>query len=149
MKINKEHFKSIVKECLVEILSEGINAAGATNKPTQKTQQPQQQSYVRNPSVDAIKYSPSQPKINSSELKKKIASVAGGDPIMASNFEDTARSTLPKMLNNDRHGVGIINENMGREEMIVAQSSIEDLFGRDESQKWAALAFSANPTKNH
>lgn len=142
MKLTKSDLKQIVKECLVEILSEGLGSVNAA---------PLQQSInSRLPNTQSI-YSE---KTRSNPVQKKptphlheaVKREAAGNKMMELILADTAASTLPKMLEGDRKGVqpavggGVV-------EQVVAAASPEDIFGEDVASKWASLAFADSSPK--
>jgi hypothetical protein len=135
MKISKSILKSLIKECLIEILAEGLGAEAlveATSKPKQgvfrETARPHTKSQTpqRNPALDHI-----------------IQREAGQNDIMRSILEDTAQRSLPQMMAND-HGdqvmptVGSQNR-PGLTEHVKA--SPEDVFGSETVDRWNTLAF--------
>lgn len=131
-KLTKNQLKSIVKECLVEILSEGLaqtndvmvetsnRRSPASNKNTSGTSK-------RKTVVDQTAF------INSTQ--KRAASITD-DPIMQSILADTARTTLQEQAQADRgHG-------MPMQETAAPGKNIEELpIFAEGAQNWAALAF--------
>ena len=140
MKISKSELKSIVKECLVEILQEGLGSSnfGSTNLKTFPVGRSSFSENARNFPQDNRKASP--------QLKDAIRREAGGNKIMESIFADTAASTLPKMLNSDSRSAPVQAPG-GLVEQVVASTSPEDLFGDEIASKWADLAFMQSSLK--
>lgn len=136
MKLTKADLKSLVKECLAEILSEGLGA-GVVSK-----EQPRE--LLKHNQFESRKPSPRP--IPTAHLKEAIKREAGGNKVMESILADTAASTLPKFLQNDgkMHQPSVGG---GLAENVVAASTPEDLFGDDVTSKWASLAFMDSPTK--
>lgn len=128
MKLTKSDLKAVVKECLVELLSEGI---GGVSVQRQQPPQPRPQQAKR--SFDPRLDSPATPP------QKKVST---GNPIFDDILEDTARNTLPNMLKAEGSKQLPVT---GRAEMLVESSTPEELFGDEAASKWAALAFSAAP----
>ena len=138
MSLTRGQLKSIVKECLLEILSEGI---GTT---------PMLENKSRLPMTNTTKFSQSKvptlkPKIPSASLKETVRREAGGDPILESILADTAEKTLPSMLENDRARVPVPAG--GVAERLVASHDPSELFGEDATSKWADLAFMSSSKK--
>ena len=77
-KITRQTLKKVVKECLIEILSEGISSNSFSS------------SDITVPRNVERKPSPA--------LVQAIRSESKRNPIMADIFADTARTTLPQML---------------------------------------------------
>lgn len=141
MKINKEQFKSIVKECLLEILNEGLNVQAQSPKPkldeTSRRQKPS----------DLISYSKQQPQQSLKKIKEQASAIAGGDPIMASIFADTAQTTLPQMLQNEGNPRATMIESNDPTDRLVAAANPIDIFGEEAADKWSTLAFAPSSNK--
>lgn len=148
MKITKTELKSIVKECLVEILSEGLGSEliSSSNIP-QKRPMTNQAPFFEN---GKRQQSPahSQPRRAAPELREAIRREAGGNKVMESILADTAASTLPNMLQNEGRSPVPGGARGGMAEQIVASVNPEDLFGEDATSKWANLAFMDSPQRN-
>ena len=130
-KLTKNQLKSIVKECLVEILSEGLATSSDIVLKTRS-----QTSKKR-----TLKDSGPKRNIRNSEnfnkaAERKAASLTS-DPIMQSILADTARTTLQEQAQADkRAGVNV-------SETAQPGKNIEDIpIFAEGSQNWAALAFS-------
>ena len=136
----------IVKECLVEILEEGI---GETEKRISESSNrrvehapPKRSKSLDNISWDSQESGNNRVKNNNFEKNiKKVANEMTSDPILSSILADTAKTTLQEQV--ERHGPGggmqpgIQGDSAAR---AVASSNPEDLFS-EASQNWAALAF--------
>lgn len=143
MKLTKSDLKSIVKECLVEILNEGLggslfqNTGLSSTRPTTATTVSKSLSdSVRRPSIKTTPH-----------LREAITREAGGNKVMESILADTAASTLPKFLQAGDGRSPMPAVGGGIVEQVVAQTNPEDLFGEDATSKWASLAFMDSPTK--
>ena len=150
MKVSREQLKLLIKECLVELLSEGLGSV-----PTSHVQP----RFSGGTSIDESKrvgkkkYDPlldtplSGGRKPSNVLKAAIEESAGGNKLMAAIFADTAVTTLSEQA---RHGhtEAIPEEGVGR---IVQQEKFEgtpeQVFGEEAASKWANLAF-ATPGPN-
>ena len=148
MKITKTELKSIVKECLVEILSEGLgDGLGLTNQNiSQKTTLPNQSSVYENSNVHQtpMQLTPRRPP---PQLREAIKREAGGNKVMESILADTAASTLQKMIQNEGRPP-VPSSAGGLAEHVVASTNPEELFGDEASSKWAALAFMDSPQRS-
>ena len=162
MKMNKKVFKSIVKECLVEILAEGlypqegdirekkadlresiqkrsIMGLGKMNKTQQQNVQKRQQ--TAGSYLDKVSFGEGRQEINP-EFKEKASNLISKvtkDPIMSEIFADTAASTLQEQ----REGNGatqITSRPADQAARIVSESDPAELFG-GSAGKWADLAF--------
>lgn len=141
-KVNRSMLKSIVKECLVEILAEGINGGDVeelnesfsitkpqkTFKETMKqTQKPQKQKVVNE---------------RFEQSAQKIISQATTDPVMAELLADTAKTTLQEQNGADRPNQFTAKPTDSYSK-IANESDPMELFG-GASSNWASLAFSDN-----
>jgi hypothetical protein len=117
-KITKSQLKKIVKECLVEILNEGLSGALVSSEV--------ETTVPKNVSERAQKRP-------SDALATAIKAEARGNPVMAQIFADTAKNSLPKMLSERSDSISDQEQFYG---------TPEEAFGEDVSSKWANLAFS-------
>lgn len=145
MAISKSQLKSIIKECLIEILSEGMGQTSvqlaerlhkSSNKPLPAV--------ATKSAVLQQNAAKTRMQASSNALREAIKRESGGDKIMADILADTAANSLPAMLENDRSKAHL--PPTGTVERIVASATPDQLFGEDAASKWAALAFS-DPTK--
>ena len=160
MKLDKKVFKNIVKECLVEILAEGIypqegssrdrkadlkesiqkkSIRGIHSGRTRETREARQSSRDY---LDKVSYgsgSQQNSENNRSDRTSQLISKVTKDPIMSEIFADTAASTLKEQ----REGTGRTQtptKPADTAARIVADSDPTDLFGASAG-KWADLAF--------
>lgn len=131
-KLTKNQLKSIVKECLVEILSEGLASSGdimvesTTKKPT-RTNRAASKKTQRNPALDEVKFN---------TAAEQRAAALTDDPIMRSILADTAKSTLQEQAQADR------GRGASMQETAPTGKNIEDIpIFAEGAQNWAALAF--------
>ena len=145
-KLSRGQLKSIVKECLVEILSEGISAAASEPvSRKRKTTSLHERRRVNEPrlsrpALDMIKFGvpkeppPTNPSRNGG-FDNAISSAVGAltdDPMMAAIFSDTATGTLQEQLSAD---VG-----PGAQLTVEHVADPISTFG-DAAANWATLAF--------
>lgn len=145
MAISKSQLKSIVKECLIEILSEGMGQT--SGQISERLYKNANKSLPANTASSAIlqqNIAKKRMQLSSSSLKEAIKRESGGDKIMADILADTAANSLPTMLENDRAKAPL--PPAGTVERLVASATPDQLFGEDAASKWAALAF-ADPIK--
>ena len=157
-KLSRNELKSIVKECLVEILSEGISASNQKSRlyesrppisskarTKRSTANPSRRSldsivYGGNPQADSRKVENS----NFSENIKSTVNSLTSDPTLASIFEDTARTTLQEQLNVDSGHVSHDAATYAQGDAAAKAASAADpmdLFA-GAADKWSSLAFS-------
>ena len=138
-KVNRSMLKNIVKECLVEILAEGLSdgnieelnesfSSSRSLKKTMSTNKRQEQQKVPNQSFE--------------ENTRKIISQATSDPIMADILSDTAKTTLQEQNTADRPN-RFTAKPTDTFSQIASESDPMEMFG-GASNNWAALAFSDN-----
>ncbi|NBP00716.1 MAG: hypothetical protein EBU90_11410 [Proteobacteria bacterium] len=138
MGITKGQLKAIVKECLVEILAEGIGSSNKSSIQESSTKTQKMQEKVVSPRRgEHVKYSKT--------IAETIKRESNGNSVMESIFADTAANTLPIMLNESQHAQPLAPASSI--EGAVARSTPEQLFGNDVASKWAELAFSETPKK--
>ena len=151
MKTSRQELKEIVKECLLEILSEGLGSQRVPTteilaRPRQQSKAPPQQSQRVHPLDEPV----GRGRVATQALREAIKREAGGNPIMEAIFADTARTTLPKMMGGGDTQIGSSTPSMGATPGAIGQTeqfngTPEDVFG-DASSRWANLAFNAGPT---
>ena len=133
-KMTRNNLKSLVKECLFEILLEAsgdgaeklLEAKKVTNKKTARRGRP---------ALDNIRMGGQKP----AKVSKKPVDVSSitADPVMAAIFQDTAATTLVEQAAAER---GKPQKAADAAAHIVANNDPSDLFG-ESSKNWAALAF--------
>ena len=161
MKLDKKVFKSIVKECLVEILAEGlypqegdthqkktdlresiqkksIRGAGRSTSQKNTTQRNLQ---TKGSYLDKVNYAPDSKNLQSNinEKASNLISKVTKDPIMSEIFADTAASTLQEQRESGSR-TSMPTKPADTAAKIVAESDPTDLFGASAG-KWADLAF--------
>lgn len=159
MKLSRNDLKTLVKECLVEILNEGLgevqNAAPPPRGPIQDSPRrapmvgegKRRPHYNNNPALD-------QPAIQANAaLSEAVRMESHGNPMMADILADTAATTYQSI--GSTLGVGGSNPVMAQGslpmsgvERLVRDHAPEELFGSEMTSKWADLAFIDSP-KNH
>jgi hypothetical protein len=133
-KLLRSELKSIVKECLVEILSEGIKNQNVDEENTYNKNR-----IKENKNNNFLKSNKRKKSLLRS--KKAINTNLTEDPILNEMLADTASSTLAEQIEAESRGGILISKQGDQAAKIVDQSNPEDLF-REESDKWASLAFS-------
>ena len=161
MKLDKKVFKSLVKECLVEILAEGlypqegdirekkadlkesiqkrsIAGLGRMNEAQQRNVQKNMQtpgSYLDRVSFGSSSESSAPVIEKTSNLISKVTK----DPIMSEIFADTALSTLQEQRESGSR-THVPTKPADQAARIVAETDPSELFG-GSAGKWADLAF--------
>lgn len=137
-KVSKSLLKEIVKECLVEILAEGITGGDVKSLK----ENVENVSYSQSKNIQKMLPPKSRKKVSNKKFKentKKVISATTKDPVMAALLEDTANTTLQEQNSADgpANFAGKPTDNASK---IVSQSDPSELFG-EASNNWAHLAF--------
>jgi hypothetical protein len=135
-KVTRGDLKGIVKECLIEILAEGLLADG-TSQMVETPSRPKK----KRPSPKRRK----RPQVEHNHVIQEAVAGLTDDPLMADIFSDTAMGTLQDQLAAESRGSAAGGDFASHQASV---SEPDDLFG-DASEKWAALAFpSTGPNKS-
>jgi hypothetical protein len=145
-KMNREDLKTLIKECLVEILTEGSSRPQPRPRVNESPVRAVVQDIPRRKTIGGMsldrpaipRQQTSQPapaRAVASESIKRITS----DPMMASIFADTAATTLQEQIQAENMRPGTAADPFAA---AAARIDPTDAFG-DAAQNWAALAFSA------
>ena len=143
-KLSKTALKGLIKECLIEILAEGL--VGQTKTPAQTLKESlslvSKEKPLRNNSKPRTEAPRMQSKRSNKNIENKISSVTS-DPILAEMLADTAQTTLQEQVAADNNrNIQSIGRHGDEAAQIAESSNPEDLFGEEASSKWASLAFS-------
>ena len=141
-KLSKNALKDIVKECLVEILAEGISS----NNTSSLTEAFNNHSSIDRAKSKNLKNILPPKKVPNERFEKNISNIIAkttSDPVMTEIFADTATSTLQEQNSADSAKGKFVARSTDEVTNIVAQSNPEDLFGGEASSNWAKLAFSS------
>lgn len=168
MKLNKSILKEIVKECLVEILAEGIVGANSRHSLQKKvalnesinahsnnilkqrslggaaTTESYGQKNKRPGYLDSISFNQSeavQPnKQYENKINNTVANLAPQNKVMQDIFSDTANTTLMEQAGAEGRKGAMSSRPADQAAQIVSENNPDELFG-EASQKWASLAF--------
>ncbi len=143
MKMSREALKELVKECLMELLTEGLGnvakprsqrsqIAGIAEQRSRRPQGPQRQAFDARLDTPVSQGRAGSGNQQAMMLKEAIKRESGGNPVMAAIFADTAAS--PDFLAGDRAASSITQH----EQFAGAP---EEVFGEDTASRWAHLAF--------
>jgi len=164
--MSKNALKAIIKECLIEILSEGLGDVSAlaarSPAPGRFPNSGVVESRIRGAQVQGQRqkagFDPrldtpmSGNRIPSAALKQAVKEGSNGNPILAEMLADTAMTTLPEQLSHgDRPGApsegtgGPVSRNSAPIQQEQFSGNPDEIFGGG-SGRWADLAFQ-EPTK--
>ena len=161
-KLTRTDLKEIVKECLIEILDEGIRGStanesqmmrydvseGASRRPEQRKRS---RSKTSHPALDSISYGTRKGRQVNEKFDSAVNNVTSAltdDPIMAELFKDTARTTLQEQMSSEGASpmVNSMQHTQGMDQAARTMADTEDVSGLfGNAGKWADLAF-ASPT---
>lgn len=145
-KVSRSLLKDLVKECLVEILAEGLANPGVTTETkTARPARPRQKNYPkRKHPTDFMEVNTGKTRQPIQEnIRNRIEAAAGGNDVMRDILADTAQNTLPTMVAADsRNTAGDAQRQVHGDAAtkVMAGADPMDLF--EGSSNWAALAFS-------
>ena len=163
-KITRSGLKAVVKECLVEILSEGLNTPDSSTISEGKRKisgkYSQERSKVqgnenRRPSLDHVRFDSTRGNAKGNknlDLDRNIKNTVSqmtSDDVLSSILEDTARTTLQEQISAESGGRGLSSASQRQGDAAskaMASADPLNVFG-DASSKWADLAFS-DPVNN-
>lgn len=156
MKMTREQLKAFVKECLLELLSEGLGDVShlSARRESISTRAPisgvvESRNRVRrasdyDPRFDTPVGTGRRP---TDALKAAVKENAQGNPVMESIFADTARTTLASQLAHGDIGTpspgagGSGGAPQGPVQQEQFSGSPEQVFGEESVSRWANLAF--------
>ena len=147
-KLSKGVLKEIVKECLIEILAEGLVSKNKYDDKSVKTLKENMldasraKSSKKRPSyLDSINFE----KRGGEKVKNKkldeIASSVTKDPILSEMLMDTAHTTLQEQIAAEGSKQFVGSGQGDKAQKVVEANNPEDLFGGEAANKWASLAF--------
>lgn len=156
--MTRGELKSIVKECLIEILNEGINITNSQQAqlpaviPEQRIRQQQAPKSTRHSPLDE-----KAPVRQNTQLQSNIntaVKIMSDDPLMQGIFADTIATVQKQNASGHGQGAGLMSGRMTTESVaamnsiqppadraaaVVANTAIDELF--EGSDRWAKLAF--------
>ena len=153
-KLSRSMLKGIVKECLLEILSEGITTSKvqlsesivrkkiATPQPGLFSSKPKQKRKT-NPALDNTSYTNYREKIVEQRRTTTVNALTD-DPILSEIFRDTMDTTLQEQLGNATPA-----SSQPGPEIRTKNNDISEVgMFNDAANNWAALAFTEKKQSN-
>ena len=145
-KVSKTNLKNAVRECLIEILEEGLTGHKDTNKRKSLMRENTGRLAVKKENSDTAYSSPS-PEDHLERIAES-AKLMTDDPILCGIFADTARTTLQEQVQAESgKGSALAASRGDRAAVESLKSDPGDLFGADAANKWASLAFADSNKK--
>ena len=137
-KMSRNQLKSLIKECLVEVLIEGLNTSSSESflqeVKTKKISPKRKTTASRTrPALDNVRFDQ---RVNES------VNACTNDPILGNILADTARTTLQEQITEEGKSSHLHQVSMNGDPAAQAASSGDpvDMFG-EAANNWAALAF--------
>ena len=155
-KVSRDLLKGLVKECLVEILSEGLASETTQTVETinEASSRKTRNKPTRRAAPDLISMAPKkQAPRPSAALENRIKHAAGGNSIMESILRDTAQNTLPHMVaaegKEDRSiaGRSMAQRMTSGDAATKAMATTDPMDIFEGASNWATLAFADTPKK--
>ena len=140
-KLLRSELKEIVKECLVEILSEGINSTSTSNFKINESNKNNGDRKRSSSHLDNIVYNKNVEQKKRAIKKNVMNSNITSDPILNELLADTAASTLQEQASAERGKNSSVIVQGDKAAKLAAESDPVDLFSKSAG-KWAQLAFS-------
>ena len=141
-KLTKSALKSIVKECLVEILAEGIGETTARNITEGKTKTKRTANRKQILEMENKRLEQQRKKLDV-KVENVVTSITD-DPIMQSILADTAKTTLQEQSRHDTRPGSQIAPSLSPQESS-AGISLDGIFSSAQSN-WSQLAFAEKKT---
>ena len=139
-KLTKNGLKTIIKECLLEILSEGLGSS--INEVSLKNRS--------NQSLQERKFHEATINDRQRRLDESIKFASNGDGVLADIFAHTAQTTLKERAANEIPGQSINNHLFDSSEISQDGPGIDltssNVFAQ-ASRDWSAMAFSAKKNR--
>ena len=160
-RVSRNTLKGIVKECLIEILSEGIGSSRSQKmsesvETVSSNLKSRHQGTARRTALDNIVYDNNSRKDDTPnpDFEKNIRETTKNmtsDPVLSSILADTAMTTLQEQAGAERPGPAgssLPTAAAGDTAAVVAsRSDPQELFG-ESAQKWADLAFAPSAKRS-
>ena len=133
-KVKRSVLKEIVKECLLEILFEGIDSESGyeEEEPIREARQPRRASRPSKPKNLRENKKPVKKQLKEEHINQAVSQLTD-DPTMASIFADTAMTTLQEQVEGRRPPA----DNAAA--AVESIDNVEDIF--PGASNWAAIAF--------
>jgi len=146
-KLSRDVLKGIVKECLVEILAEGLSSTSSDSSVSKPVKKQPPHPAPRRPAPDMISMGSGNSQTSNSAVEQRIAKAAGGNNMMESILRDTAKNTLPTMMAADGKKDRSIAGRSMAERMTNGDAATKTMAATDPmdifegASNWATLAF--------
>lgn len=139
--MTREDLKELIKECLVEIVTESAGSSRPRlreSAPRQAQPEAPRRKTIGGMSLDrpAFPAAPRQERDMRPAIQNTVKKITS-DPVLSSIFADTAATTLQEQTQAEKMRPGAASDPFA---VASASREAEEMFG-DAAQNWAALAF--------
>jgi len=135
-KVTRNMIKSIVKECLVEIMTEGLGQDASLVESLQTKPRPKIRRKSRSVTQEETR---SVKNRNFDNTIKERVGVLTNDSVLSSILADTARTTLQEQIAGETPG-NAAPQDLISGDATVSQSAVDSLID-DNADRWNHLAF--------
>jgi len=142
-KVKRSVLKKLIKECLVEILMEGIHSTPGVESLVEASSPRPSTSRRDKYDLEVARLEKQRKALDSRQVKNQVSEQTieslTSDSVMADILRDTAATTLLEqgMANSEKTAKPVARDKASQ---TVQQNNLEDLF--EGAGNWAALAFS-------
>lgn len=152
-KLSKSALKGIVKECLLEILAEGISSTtksltesrNTSAKKTGTFESKTRRVVKKNPALD--RRAVPKKAINKSVANRVVSNLTD-DPVMSQIFSDTLNGTFQEQVSSESSSPAAQHQQVGPQ-IVTENNDITDIgMFEDAAANWAHLAFSEKTLKS-
>ena len=150
--MTREDLKSLIRECLVEIITEGSRSPTSSRMslPTQvslreNTSRLASQEIPRRKTVGGMSLDrPAVPRPDITEQRSNNAvKILTSDPVLSSIFADTAATTLKEQSSAEKMRPGTSADPIS---LATAGKEVHEIFG-ESAHNWASIAFGETPSR--
>jgi hypothetical protein len=143
MAITRNELKDLIKECILEVMLEGIRPNDGSSQVAEQVRKPSPPPVVSKKHLDSISFSTGASRVAEQAQGRRqpppaIAELASAFPkeqrdIMQQIFEDTARNTLPSQMTAERNPAAAAH--------MTAATGVDPMSIFEGASNWADLAF--------
>lgn len=141
MKMNRAQLKALIKECIVEVLSEGTDNVGVMTESSTRAKPPQKS--ARSTPTPRPTRPASAPAVEKPRVPKQPTMF--DDPVMNSIMADTAQTTVREQAKYGHSGPSRPGtDSTGPADPYAAalyERAPDEVFGTETTSKWERLAF--------
>jgi len=143
MAITRNELKDLIKECIIEVMLEGIRPNDGSSQVTEQVRKPSPPPVISKKHLDSISFSTGASRVAEQAQGRRqpppvVAELASAFPkeqrdIMQQIFEDTARNTLPSQMTAERNPAAAAH--------MATATGVDPMSIFEGASNWADLAF--------